>query len=82
MSGRLGDSLKIGPTDHDRTHSPTEKAGSGDALVRARQMVAETLLPHGHGQTAARGPAVRKVVLFGGLVLLAVMAGLAYCVWR
>ncbi len=58
-----------------------KKPEAATPIVRTRQMVAETLLPHGPAR-AGRRAAVRKVLLFGGLVLLAVMAGLAYWVWR
>ena len=50
-------------------------------IIRARHMVAETLLPDEPAKPRRRA-AVRKVLLFGGLVLLAVVAALAYYSWR
>ena len=54
---------------------------SATPIIRARHMVAETLLPDETARPRRRA-AVRKVLLFGGLVLLAVAAALAYYWWR
>jgi len=50
-------------------------------IVRARQMVAETLLTDEPARPQRR-VAIRKTVLCGGLCLLAVAAVLAYYWWR
>jgi hypothetical protein len=50
-------------------------------IIRARHMVAETLLPDEPAKPRRRA-AVRKAMLFGGLVLLALAAALAYYSWR
>ncbi|MGA2258174.1 MAG: hypothetical protein ABSG53_26200 [Thermoguttaceae bacterium] len=50
-------------------------------IIRARQMVAETLLSDEPAKPSRRAK-VRKVLLFGGLVLLAAVAALAYYLWR
>ena len=49
-------------------------------IIRARHMVAETLLPDEPARLRRRATA-RKALLFGGLVLLAVVAALAYYFW-
>jgi hypothetical protein len=51
------------------------------AIARARQMVAKALLPDESTDVQQRF-AVRKALLVGGLVLLAVAAGLAYYYFR
>ena len=53
-----------------------KKPAAATPIVRARQMVAETLLPDDPARPRRR--TVRKVLLLGGLVLLAGMAVLAY----
>jgi len=50
-------------------------------IIRARQMVAEALLSDGPAKPQRRAT-VRKATIFGGLVLLAVVAALAYYSWR
>jgi len=50
-------------------------------MVRARQMVAETLLPDETTEPRHR-VAVRKIAICGGLMLLAMLVALAYYSWR
>jgi len=50
-------------------------------MVRARQMVAETLLAD-ELEKPQRRAGGRKAALFGGLFLLAVVASLVYYLWR
>ncbi len=54
-----------------------EQRQSTTPLIRARHMVAETLLSDEPAKSRRRA-AVRKASLFGGLVLLAAVAALAY----
>jgi hypothetical protein len=53
---------------------------SATPLIRARQMVAETLLPD--EPAPRRRPPLRKVLIFAGLVLLALAAAVAYYSFR
>lgn len=50
-------------------------------LVRARHMVAETLLSNEPAQQRRRAAARKALLLFGGLVLLAAATALAYYLW-
>ncbi len=49
-------------------------------IIRARHMVAETLLSDEPAKLQRRA-VTRKVLLFGSLVLLAAVAALAYYLW-
>ena len=68
---------------HIRQPQPPQSAPSHKipAIVRARHMVAETLLSDEPAKLRRRA-AVRKALLFGGLLLLAAVAALAYYSWR
>ena len=59
---------------HIRKPQPSEPA---TPLVRARHMVAETLLSDEPAKLRRRA-SVRRALLFGGLVLLAAAVALAY----
>ena len=60
---------------------PPEQRQSATPIARARHMVAETLLADEPPKPGWRA-AVRKALIYGGPVLLAVVAGLAYYFWR
>jgi len=53
---------------------------SATPIIRARHMVAETLLPDEPAKLRRR-VTVRKTLLFGGLALLAAVAAVAYYLW-
>jgi hypothetical protein len=58
---------------------PPKQPESTAPIVRARHMVAETLLPDKPGPR--RRAVARKLLLLGGLLLLAVAAAVAYYAW-
>ncbi|MGO9114268.1 MAG: hypothetical protein ACLP9L_34060 [Thermoguttaceae bacterium] len=54
---------------------------SATPIIRARQMVAETLLPDEPAMRRYR-PRLRKLLFLAGLVLLALAAAGTYYLWR
>ena len=59
---------------------PPKQPESATPIIRARHIVAETLLPD--RPLPRRRAAVRRALLLGGLLLLAAAAALACYVWR
>ncbi|MEI8372088.1 MAG: hypothetical protein WCJ35_04540 [Planctomycetota bacterium] len=58
-----------------------QKWHSATPIIRARQMVAETLLSDGPAKPQ-RHATLRKILFFAGPVLLVVVAALVYYLWR
>jgi len=54
---------------------------SATPIIRARQMVAETLLPDRPAEGRQRLP-LRRILYLAGLVLLALATAVAYYSWR
>ena len=60
---------------------PPQQRQPATPIIRARHMVAETLLPDEPVKPRRRA-AMAIALLFGGLILLAGVAALAYYFWR